>query len=359
MENNFYLNLFNRAIKDLFKNAVKISLKSPLQAAFFLQTSMQQSKAIRIRKKLEKQNIHIPPFMIISVTDECNLACKGCYSKAQHKRTNAKLDEEKFKSVLKEARELGIFIIIIAGGEPLIHKGIINIMGEFPEIVFPVFTNGVLIDDDLVRKFKKYKNIIPVISIEGYEVDTDYFRGKGVYQGIQKAIKKLRDKNVFWGSSITALKTNFLTITDRRFVQELVDSGCKLFFFLEYVPVAPGTESLVLTVEQRKDIKNLMNIFRSLFPALFVAFPGEEEDFGGCLAAGRGFVHINSEGNLEPCPFAPFSDTNLRNISLKEGIQSKLFKTIRENRDKLSEANGGCALWEKREWIKSLLNTKP
>ena len=70
--------------------------------------------------------------------------------------------------------------------------------------------------------------------------------------------------------------------------------------------------------------------------------------------AGRGFVHVSPEGNLEPCPFAPYSDTNLRDLSLKDALQSELLKEIRQNHEKLTETKGGCALWENREWIDSL-----
>ena len=95
--------------------------------------------------------------------------------------------------------------------------------------------------------------------------------------------------------------------------------------------------------------------FRTKFPALFVAFPGDEEQFGGCLSSGRGFVHVAPDGSLEPCPFAPYSDSSLKDLSLKDALKSKFLVTIRENRDKLDETDGGCALWVQREWVKSLL----
>jgi MoaA/NifB/PqqE/SkfB family radical SAM enzyme len=82
--------------------------------------------------------------------------------------------------------------------------------------------------------------------------------------------------------------------------------------------------------------------------------PGDEKDFGGCLSAGRGFVHVSAEGNLEPCPFAPYSDINLKNTSLKDGLQSKFLQTIRDSEDQLGESGGSCALWAKREWKISL-----
>ena len=96
-------------------------------------------------------------------------------------------------------------------------------------------------------------------------------------------------------------------------------------------------------------------MFRAKFPALFIAVPGDEEEIGGCLSAGRGFIHISAEGDVEPCPFAPYSDANLRDLSLKDALQSEFLRNIRQNHAQLSETEGGCALWIEREWVRSLL----
>jgi MoaA/NifB/PqqE/SkfB family radical SAM enzyme len=99
------------------------------------------------------------------------------------------------------------------------------------------------------------------------------------------------------------------------------------------------------------------NKFRKKFSAVFIALPWDEEEIGGCLSAGRGFVHISAEGNVEPCPFVPYSDTNLKDVSLKEALQSKMLSVIRENHTQLQETHG-CALWERREWVMSLAGSK-
>lgn len=98
--------------------------------------------------------------------------------------------------------------------------------------------------------------------------------------------------------------------------------------------------------------------YKEKFPALFIAFPGSEDEMGGCLASGRGFVHISADGSLEPCPFAPYSDSNLKDLTLREALGSEFLKQVRENHDNLKETRGGCALWENRQWVRSLLKDK-
>jgi MoaA/NifB/PqqE/SkfB family radical SAM enzyme len=242
---------------------------------------------------------------------------------------------------------------VLAGGEPLMRPNILDLSKKTPEIMFMIFTNGLLITDAVLEQISKNRNVVPLLSLEGYQIDTDGRRGSGVYSLLWKTIPKLKDKSVFWGTSLTMTRSNFEEVTDEAFVKQMVDSGCKFFMLVEYTPVIAGTENWVLTEEQKSRVIGIRNSFRSKFPALFIALPWDEDEIGGCLSAGRGFVHISAEGNVEPCPFIPYSDTNLKNMPLKEALQSKMLKTIRENHAELKEIQG-CALWEKREWVQSL-----
>ena len=166
---------------------------------------------------------------------------------------------------------------------------------------------------------------------------------------------KLSKNNILFGTSLTLSTANYSLVTSFDFVEEFVNKGCKVFIYVEYVPVREGTEYLELAIEQTKKIPEIMDNFRTKYPSLFVAFPGDEEKMGGCLSAGRGFLHISPEGRIEPCPFAPYSDSNIKEMSLKDALQSEFLYQIRKNHKNLVETTSGCALWEKREWVQSLL----
>lgn len=350
--------ILNESLKVFFKDALRVTLKNPIQAYYFFRTVRWQKKAARTRLNWEQQGIHVPPIMIFSITNKCNLKCKGCYNQALRKLPQTEMSEEKLKSVISEAKDLGISFVVIAGGEPLVRQEILDITNDFPEIIFLVFTNGLLINDEMIARLKKQSNFVPVISLEGHEEYTDERRGKGVYERLLRIIRKIKGKGIFWSVSLTVTRANFAEVTDLQFIRNLYDLGCKLFFFVEYSPIREGTEDWVPTKEQRDNLLTIRDSFRSKFSALFIAVPGDEEEIGGCLSAGRGFVHISAEGDVEPCPFAPYSDANLRDSSLKEALQSEFLRTIRQNHDKLRETEGGCALWIEREWVRSLLRMK-
>ena len=339
----------------VFRDALRVSIKKPSLALFFLKTIINQRRAQRERAKWIGQGIQVPPVMIFSITNECNLNCKGCYNKALRIPSKNELDTAKIVDILGQAKELGISFIVIAGGEPFVRKDFLKIIKTFPELIFLVFTNGLLIEGSLLKEIKSRRNVVPVISVEGRSEQTGLRRGEGVFNYLRTVIKNLNKESMFFGMSLTMTRQNFESLTDDAFVAEMVGKGCKLFFFVEYTPIAEGTADWILNGEQRKKVHGIMEAYRKRFSALFAGLPAEEELFGGCLSAGRGFIHVNAEGDLEPCPFAPFSDVNLKDVTLKEALQSRLLKEIRKNQSMLDESEGGCSLWANRKWVESLL----
>jgi MoaA/NifB/PqqE/SkfB family radical SAM enzyme len=352
------INPLNKSLGKFFGDAWKITLKNPAQAYYFFRTVQWQKKAARVRAEQARQGIRVPPMIIYSITDRCNLHCKGCYAQALHTSMISEMDSDKMKETIREARELGVSFMILAGGEPLVRGEIIDIIGEFQDVMFFVFTNGTMIDDTLADRMKRLHNLVPIISLEGHRAETDMRRGGGVYEHLIKVMRRLKQRNIFFGTSITLTSTNFATVTEKNFVRELNGQGCRLFFLSEYTPINEETESWAITDEQANMLPHIVKEFRKNFSALFISVPGDERDFGGCLSAGRGFVHISAQGDLEPCPFAPYSDTNLRELPLKEALRSEFLAAVRESNNHLKEGTGGCALWREREWLRTLLREK-
>ena len=347
--------VLNRSLRVFFKDALRVALTNHSQAYHFLRTVRWQRAAARVRSRWESQGVHVPPILILSITNKCNLHCVGCYNWALRPSIPSEMDSEKLRSIIAEAKELGMSFIMVAGGEPLVRPEILDITGAFPEITFLVFTNGLLITESVADRLAKQRNFVPVISLEGREEETDDRRGLGVYQRLRGTVGKLKKRGIFWSVSLTVTSANLATLTDEQFIRDLVDQGCRLFFFVEYTPVSEDTEHWLLTGEQRKELLRIRDTLRSRYSALFIAIPGDEDEIGGCLSAGRGFVHVNAAGDVEPCPFAPYSDANLTRMSLKDALRSPLLEAIRENHGRLTEGEGGCALWVNREWVKSLL----
>jgi MoaA/NifB/PqqE/SkfB family radical SAM enzyme len=349
----------NNGVELLVKQALKASLKNPLETAFILKYIGAQQRASKRRLLSEAEGVHIPPFLIASISSQCNLFCAGCYARAGgscgvEARRN-QLSGAEWERIFREAEELGIAFILLAGGEPLMRKDVLQAAAGFRNIVFPVFTNGTMFDGDTISLFHKNRNLAPILSLEGGRDRTDARRGAGVYDKLQEAMEKLSSKGILFGASITVTKENLAEVTDEAYVHGLEEAGCKVVLFVEYVPVPGSEDAHAPDAADRRVLKARLDALRERFEfMLFVAFPGDEEEFGGCLAAGRGFFHISPTGDAEPCPFSPFSDSSLKTCSLREALNSPLFRKLELGGYLAGEHLGGCALFGREEEIKEL-----
>lgn len=347
--------IFNQAIQKNIISNRKFLYKRGSYLLTFAKLSKQLSSKEQVRNSLyESEDITVPPVLIISITNDCNLACKGCYACSQNRNSEDEMTIVDIDRIIGEGKELGVGIVLIAGGEPLVKKGILDVVSKHSDVLFVMFTNGLLIDEQARKRIKKTKNLVAAFSLEGDETVTDERRGKGVYKRVTAAMSKMDEDNILFGSSITLTRENFDMVMNDEFLNELENKGNRVLFLIEYVP-CNGDSELCLTEEQKEALIEKTGRSLEEYNMLMVPLPGDEEQFEGCLAAGRGFLHISSTGTVEACPFAPISDINVKETSLKDALKSELLQKIRENHHLLTEAKGGCALYENKEFVKSLL----
>ena len=347
-------------VERIVKDALKATFSNPRESAFMVKFAAASKKASAKRAAEEEEGLHVPPFLIASITSSCNLHCEGCYSRSNHATVDGtpvkQLRSHEWLRIFDEAEELGVSFILLAGGEPMLRRDIIEAAGKKPSILFPVFTNGVFIDEDYFRLFDRCRNLIPILSIEGGKESTDQRRGEGIYERQVMNMDAFCMKNLIFGCSVTVTKDNLEDVYSDQFISSLAERGCKAVFFIEYVPVTEESRHLAPEDPEREQMQRGIARLREAYPEIvFVAFPGDEKTSDGCIAAGRGFFHINSHGGAEPCPFSTYSDINVRDTSLREAIASPLFQALREHDTLKEDHKGGCVLFERRDRVEALL----
>ena len=201
---------------------------------------------------------------------------------------------------------------------------------------------------------KKYRNLLPIFSMEGKEKHTDVRRGEGVYEKVLSAMGKMQKEKLLFGSSVTVTRENLEEVMSDAFIKKLDERDCKALFFVEFVPMSPEMKDLAPEEPERAYMnQHLAEIRNKYQDMIFLSFPGDEKAIGGCIAAGRGFFHINSHGDAEPCPFSPYSDVNVKDTSLKDALQSELFAKLRDSGTLTEDHTGGCVLYENRDKVES------
>ena len=354
-------NYMTRGVERVVGEIARATLRNPRESAYMARFALASRAASGRRRKAETAGEHIPAFLIASITSQCNLHCAGCYSRCNHATSDGEpirqLTAEEWLRIFEEADELGISFILLAGGEPMIRRDIIEAAGQHPHILFPIFTNGTYMDEAYFRLFDRCRNLVPIMSIEGEKETTDARRGKGVYDRLISNMDTLKQKGLIFGASVTVTTQNIREVSSDAFLGTLSGRGCKAVIFVEFVPTADGSAGLAPGDGEREYLRREIDRLRREHPEMvYISFPGDEKSSGGCVAAGRGFFHINSHGGAEPCPFSPYSDINVRDTSLREALRSPLFRALQEGGLLADDHAGGCVLYEKRAQVEVLLN---
>ncbi len=349
-----------KGVERVVTDVVKATLKNPRESAFMVRFAAASKAGSKKRRIAADAGEHIPPFLIASITSKCNLHCAGCYSRCNHSTEDTapvnQLNSEDWLRIFDEADDLGISFILLAGGEPMLRRDIIEAAGKKQGILFPVFTNGLLLDEKYFDLLDRCRNLIPVLSIEGEKEVTDLRRGAGVYDCLIKKMDELHDRGLIFGVSITVTTHNISEVTSEYFQEKLSARGCKAVVFVEYVPVTDDSRELAPGEEERVFLRKAVAKLRENHSEMvYISFPGDEKSSGGCVAAGRGFFHINSHGGAEPCPFSPYSDVNIKETSLREAMKSPLFTALRDGSILTDDHEGGCVLYEKREQVEQIM----
>ena len=360
IKENFELkNYLATGVEHVVRDILKATAKNPKESAFMAKFALRAKASASVRAA----NSFLPPFLIASVTSLCNMQCKGCYVRgigSCHDEVVSSDGEmlcaDEWRNVFAQARDAGICFIIIVGGEPLLRPDVLEAAAEFPEILFPVFTNGTLLTERYLSLFDKHRNLVPILSLEGDEAATDERRGEGIYETLLEHMAQMDARGLLFGTSITVTTENIRSVTDEGFIDEMKAQGCRAVFFVDYVSTSEEDRFLEPADEHREYMKEKMAGLRRDYPEMiYISFPGDEKASGGCLAAGRGFFHINAYGGAEPCPFSPYSDLNVRETPLTEVMESKLFRTLHESGMLLEDHPGGCVLASRDAEVRALI----
>jgi len=211
------------------------------------------------------------------------LFCKGCYARENKScgegLPNEQLSIQRWEGIFKEAKELGVSFILLAGGEPLMRRDVIEKAAEIKEIMFPIFTNGTMLQEEYIKLLDKNRNLVPMLSIEGDKMQTDGRRGEGTYDILMDVMDKLKQKGILYGASVTVTTENFITVTSTTFFDKLYNKGCRALIFVEYVPVTEATKQLAPTDNEREVMEHEQQKLRKLNETGMLL--GEHE--GGCI----------------------------------------------------------------------------
>ena len=346
-----WMNFIDRVIMEANPKFLRTMLLNLGYESFFRGTKT-------IRKMREKYDCNIPWLILFDPTMACNMHCVGCWSGTYGHKAN--LSFEDMDKIVTEGKALGVHLYMMTGGEPMVRKkDILRLCEKHHDCMFAAYSNSTLIDEELCKKVVELGNLTFMLSIEGTPETNDARRGEGHYEAVMKAMDLLKKYGIVYGTSICYTSQNVEAVTSEEFLRFIADKGARFGFYFHYMPVGSNAvPSLMPTVEQRKMMIDRIRYVRSdkcdigFYP---MDFQNDGEFVGGCIAGGRNYFHINSNGDAEPCVFIHFSDTNIHDNSILEMLQSPLFRMYHEGQPFNRNHLRPCPMLENPQMLRKII----
>ena len=346
--NNPYYHFIRHMIADIDHDVM-----STIATNFFINANL---VGWDTQEKYRKEyNCNIPWAILLDPTSACNLHCTGCWAAEYGNKLNLSFDE--IDDIIRQGKEMGVYMYIYTGGEPMVRKkDLIKLCEKHDDCVFLAFTNGTLIDEAFADEMLRVKNFIPAISLEGNEIATDGRRGDGVYQKATKTIELLHSKKLPYGISSCYTSANYDSITSEEYYDSLIEMGAYFIWYFHYMPVGnDASVDLLPTPEQREVVYRRIREFRLTKPLFAMDFQNDAEYTKGCIAGGRRYLHINANGDVDPCVFIHYSDSNIREKSLLDIMRSPLFMAYHDNQPFNDNMLRPCPMLENPEKLRKMV----
>lgn len=330
-------------IKQLFKSDRKCLRK------FIFTLGMKGLRSFNRYRRRLKRGDFFPAFHFISVTDDCNLQCQGCW--VTHKKHNHSMSPEMLDQIIIETKAKGSYFFGILGGEPLMYKPLMDVFEKHNDCYFQLFTNGTLLTNEVAQKLRKVANVTPLISVEGDEVVADERRnGTNVYKRTFDGIDNATANGLITGVAMSVCKTNLQLALSPDFINSLIKKGVIYLWYYIYRPVGQDSNiDLALSKEEIEQLRHFMINARTKFKILLIDTYWDGLGNGLCPAAAGLSHHINTHGDIEPCPIIQFATESAGIKPLGEIYRDSAF--LRDFRKEIPPKTKGCVVMGDPQWL--------
>lgn len=307
-------------------------------------------------KNKKKYRCSMPWAILMDPTAACNLKCTGCWA-AEYNKT-ASIDYDTLDRIIREGKQLGIYMYLYSGGEPLVRKDdLIKLAEEHDDCMFLAFTNATLVDEEFAKELARVGNFMLAISVEGFEEQTDMRRGKGTYKKVMKAMDILKEHGIPFGFSTCYHSKNTEVIGSDEYIDLMIEKGCMFGWYFTYMPLGKDAVlDLLATSKQREYMYHRVREIRSTKPIFVLDFWNDGEYVNGCIAGGRNYLHINAGGDVEPCAFIHYSNVNIKDTSLIDALRSPIFMQYHDNQPFNENHLRPCPLLDNPEKLKMMVH---
>lgn len=297
------------------------------------------------RRRLKRGQL-FPPFLFLALTNACNLRCHGCWVRANGEPEQ--LSEEDVHAIIAAGKAQQSCFYTLLGGEPMMYPALWRIIVRHPDCYFQIITNGMFFSPENVRRIRSAGNVTPLVSVDGFEANSDDRRGEGVFRTAMEGIGHLKRHKILFGVATTVTAQNMDEVLSDRYVRYFIDHGAMYLWYYVFRPVGPDpSPRYCVGREQMLQLRRRLLGLRRRHPIILIDTYWNAAGVAVCPAAlGIGF-HIGPRGSIEPCPPLSFACDTIRDNrrDLSKTINQSDF--LRGFQEFVNRRTRGCVILER------------
>ena len=308
----------------------------------------------RHKRRLRRGEV-FPPFLYISLVNSCNLRCQGCWVDVAAK--HQEIDLAAMNRLIDEAKQMGNRFFGLLGGEPFMHRRLLDVVAAHPDCYFQIFTNGQLITAEIAQRLRQLGNASPLVSVEGNQIVSDVRRGRAdVLSKTMQGLRNCLENKLITGVCTSLCQSNIDDLLTEAWVDRLIELGVMYCWFHTYRPVGPDARpELALTPEQQLRARRFVVEIRAAKPIGVIDAYYDHAGAALCPAATGLSHHISPWGDIEPCPIVQFATDSIHSDRpLREKFVGSEF--LADFRRVAAQATRGCIVLERPDLLQALVD---
>lgn len=285
--------------------------KGLLSARFLWRSIRFNTRRILARARISPTS---PLVTTIAVTSRCP---HNCYHCSEGYKRGYEIPADALGRAIDRAVALGCPAIALTGGEPLLRKDLLEVMGRIPlSVIKVIYTSGMGLTADLARALGNTENLLFCLSLDHSDPgEHDRRRNKeGSHRAVMDAIEMMAGTRAELHVSTVTTRDRVLSGELIPFARDLRARGVACLQMFQPRPVGRlgyGEQVLLRPEDERKLLDTAREINRDPLAPLVLSYPSVEHASALGCCGGYARVYIDSHGNVCPCDFAPLSFGNI------------------------------------------------